>query len=79
MSHILKFHLTKENKCSIIVIKEFQVRRKEYFMTDEEKRKFEIIKSIIEDLKEISKPPNPEKTSRELNAPLTSVEIRYTF
>ena len=48
-------------------------------MTDEEKRKFEIIKSILEDLKEISKPPNPEKTSRELNAPLTSVEIRYTF
>ena len=30
-------------------------------MTDEEKRKFEIIKSILEDLKEISKPPNPEK------------------
>ena len=37
------------------------MRRKEYFMTDEEKRKFEIIKSILEDLKEISKPPNPEK------------------
>ena len=30
-------------------------------MTDEEKRKFEIIKSILEDLKEISKPPKSEK------------------
>lgn len=30
-------------------------------MTDEEKRKFEIIKSILEDLKEISKSPSPEK------------------
>ena len=48
-------------------------------MTDEEKRKFEIIKGILEDLKEISKPPSPKKMSRELNAPLTSVEIRYTF
>lgn len=37
------------------------MRREEHFMTDEEKRKFEIIKSILEDLKEISKPPKPEK------------------
>ena len=37
------------------------MRREEYFMTDEEKRKFEIIKSILEDLKEISKPPSPKK------------------
>ena len=44
-----------------MIIKEFQVRREEHFMTDEEKRKFEIIKSILEDLKEISKPPKPEK------------------
>ncbi len=48
-------------------------------MTDEEKRKLEIIKSILEDLKEISESKETDQKIRELNVPLTSEESLSTF
>ncbi len=48
-------------------------------MSDEEKRKLEIIKSILEDLKEISQSKETDQKIRELNAPLTNEESWNTF
>ena len=46
-------------------IKEFRCGERSMFMSDEEKRKFEIIKGILEDLKEITKPQNWDKPVKE--------------
>lgn len=48
-------------------------------VSDEEKRKLEIIKSILEDLKEISQSKETDQKIRELNAPLTNEESWNTF
>ena len=48
-------------------------------MYDEEKRKLEIIKSILEDLKEISQSKETYQKIRELNVPLTNEESWNTF
>lgn len=45
-------------------------------MSNEDKRKFEIIKSILEDLKNLK---IVKKKSRKLNVPLTIEEIQYIF